>query len=109
MQKQSNVRSLLHSVNQALGEHTRALLEVDATSTQLSYRLLQGALDLVEKRLFRWPVSAIWSGYLLDKSFLNTRLTLIEAASQVHLSKTEIETLTGLALKASQMHHCKNG
>ena len=33
------------------------------------------------------------------QEFLTTRLTLIEAASQVHLSKTEIETLTGLALK----------
>ena len=29
LQKQSNLRSLLHSVNQALGEHTRALLEVE--------------------------------------------------------------------------------
>ena len=33
------------------------------------------------------------------QEFLTIRLTLIEAASQVHLSKTEIETLTGLALK----------
>ena len=37
------------------------------------------------------------------QEFLTTRLTLIEAASQVHLSKTEIETLTGLALKTEQM------
>jgi cobalt-zinc-cadmium efflux system outer membrane protein len=100
VQKQSNVRNLLHSVNQALGKHTRALLEVDAIQQTVIPPLTE-ALDLVESAYLDGRFSYLeWVS--TRQEFLNTRLTLIEAASQVHLSKTEIETLTGLALKASQ-------
>ncbi|WP_434241755.1 TolC family protein [Alteromonas macleodii] len=95
-QRQSNVRSLLHSVNQALGEHTRALLEIDTLQRKV-IPPLKGALDLVENAYLEGRFSYLeW--VTTRQEFLTTRLTLIEAASQVHLSKTEIETLTGLAL-----------
>ena len=56
------------------------------------------ALDLVESAYLEGRFSYLeW--VTTRQEFLTTRLTLIEAASQVHLSKTEIETLTGLALK----------
>jgi cobalt-zinc-cadmium efflux system outer membrane protein len=96
---------LLHSVNQALGEHTRALLEVDAIQETVIPPLTE-ALDLVESAYLDGRFSYLeWVS--TRQEFLNTRLTLIEAASQVHLSKTEIETLTGLALKASQSSTAK--
>ncbi|MGB1975409.1 MAG: TolC family protein [Vibrio toranzoniae] len=97
LQKQSNLRSLLHSVNQALGEHTRALLEVETIQLNVIPPLKE-ALDLVESAYLEGRFSYLeW--VTTRQEFLTTRLTLIEAASQVHLSKTEIETLTGLALK----------
>ena len=96
LQKQSNLRSLLHSVNQALGEHTRALLEVETIQLNVIPPLKE-ALDLVESAYLEGRFSYLeW--VTTRQEFLTTRLTLIEAASQVHLSKTEIETLTGLAL-----------
>ena len=97
LQKQSNLRSLLHSVNQALGEHTRALLEVETIQLNVIPPLKE-ALDLVESAYLEGRFSYLeW--VTTRQEFLTIRLTLIEAASQVHLSKTEIETLTGLALK----------
>lgn len=97
LQKQSNLLSLLHSVNQALGEHTRALLEVETIQLNVIPPLKE-ALDLVESAYLEGRFSYLeW--VTTRQEFLTTRLTLIEAASQVHLSKTEIETLTGLALK----------
>ena len=97
LQKQSNLRSLLHSVNQALGEHTRALLEVETIQLNVIPPLKE-ALDLVESAYLEGRFSYLeW--VTTRQEFLTTRLTLIEAASKVHLSKTEIETLTGLALK----------
>jgi len=97
LQKQSYLRSLLHSVNQALGEHTRALLEVETIQLNVIPPLKE-ALDLVESAYLEGRFSYLeW--VTTRQEFLTTRLTLIEAASQVHLSKTEIETLTGLALK----------
>jgi len=96
LQKQSNLRSLLHSVNRALGEHTRALLEVETIQLNVIPPLKE-ALDLVESAYLEGRFSYLeW--VITRQEFLATRLTLIEAASQVHLSKTEIETLTGLAL-----------
>lgn len=97
LQKQSNLRSLLHSVNQALGEHTRALLEVETIQLNVIPPLKE-ALDLVESAYLEGRFSYL-ELVTTRQEFLTTRLTLIEAASQVHLSKTEIETLTGLALK----------
>ena len=65
------------------------------TNTSLDYH---EALDLVESAYLEGRFSYLeW--VTTRQEFLTTRLTLIEAASQVHLSKTEIETLTGLALK----------
>ena len=62
---------------------------------------LKEALDLVKSAYLDGRFSYLeWVS--TRQEFLDTRLTLIEAASQVHLSKTEIETLTGLALKAPQ-------
>ena len=89
LQKQSNLRSLLHSVNQALGEHTRALLEVETIQLNVIPPLKE-ALDLVESAYLEGRFSYLeW--VTTRQEFLTTRLTLIEAAaSQVHLSKTEI-------------------
>lgn len=96
IQRQSNVQSLLHSVNQALGEHTQALLEIDTLQRNV-IPPLRNALDLVEAAYLEGRFSYLeW--VTTRQEFLTTRLTLIEAASQVHLSRTEIETLTGLAL-----------
>ena len=111
LQKQSNLRSLLHSVNQALGEHTRALLEVETIQLNVIPPLKE-ALDLVESAYLEGRFSYLeW--VTTRQEFLTTRLTLIEAASQVHLSKTEIETLTGLALKTEHnddsMHSSHQG
>jgi len=88
LQKQSNLRSLLHSVNQALGEHTRALLEVETIQLNVIPPLKE-ALDLVESAYLEGRFSYLeW--VTTRQEFLTTRLTLIEAASQVHLSmKTE--------------------
>ena len=97
LQQQSNLRSLLHSVNQALGEHPSALLEVETIQLNVIPPVKE-AVDLVESAYLEGRVSYLeW--VTTRQEFLTTRLTLIEAASQVHLSKTEIETLTGLALK----------
>jgi len=96
LQKQSNLRSLLHSINQALGEHTRALLEVETIQLNVIPPLKE-ALDLVESAYLEGRFSYLeW--VITRQELLATQLTLIESASQVHLSKTEIETLTGLAL-----------
>ena len=88
LQKQSNLRSLLHSVNQALGEHTRALLEVETIQLNVIPPLKE-ALDLVDSAYLEGRFSYL-ELVTTRQEFLTTRLTLIEAASQVHLSKTEI-------------------
>jgi len=72
------------------------LLEIDTLQRKV-IPPLKGALDLVENAYLEGSFSYLeW--VTTRQEFLTTRLTLIEAASQVHLSKTEIETLTGLAL-----------
>jgi len=77
LQKQSNLRSLLHSVNQALGEHTRALLEVETIQLNVIPPLKE-ALDLVESAYLEGRFSYLeW--VTTRQEFLTTRLTLIEA------------------------------
>ena len=95
-QKQSDVRNLLHSVNQALGEQQRALLEVEAIQ-QSVIPPLKDALNLVENAYLDGRFSYLeWVS--TRQQFLNTRLALINAATQVHLSSAEIEALTGISL-----------
>ncbi|MDA8646844.1 TolC family protein, partial [Porticoccaceae bacterium] len=74
LQKQSNLRSLLHSVNQALGEHTRALLEVETIQLNVIPPLKE-ALDLVESAYLEGRFSYLeW--VTTRQEFLTTRLTL---------------------------------
>lgn len=95
-QKQSDVRNLMHLVNQALGEQQRALLKVE-TIQQSVIPPLKEALNLVENAYLDGRFSYLeWVS--TRQEFLNTRLALINAATQVHLSSAEIEALTGISL-----------
>lgn len=95
-QKQSDVRNLLHLVNQALGEQQRAILEVE-TIRQRVIPPLKEALNLVESAYLDGRFSYLeWVS--TRQKFLNTRFALINAATQVHFSSAEIEALTGISL-----------
>lgn len=95
-EKQSNLRDLLHTVNTALGEQRQALLEVETIQNNV-IPPLEEALELVENAYLDGRFSYLeW--VTTRKEFLSTRLAIIRAATQYHLSKAEIEALTGISL-----------
>jgi cobalt-zinc-cadmium efflux system outer membrane protein len=95
-QKQANLRSLYHQVNQALDARNRALLEVKTFQTDI-IPPLQAAMAMVEQAYAAGRFSYLeWVS--TRQEMLEAQQALIQSAKNAHQRGADLEALTGLPI-----------